>query len=207
MAYASKAGRAQTSARNPRAFAVCDRCGIWHNHDQLQWQMQWAGAMLYNTRLLVCRRCLDVPQEQLRTITLPPDPVPVMNARVEPFLQDSTDYRVTSGHDETYRWTGIPVPGTEDFLVTSPDETGSRVTQQTGFANGSLNDLPGTDPNAPGDDDPGLPRNTDEVPIAGLYPWIPYPAPDGFHWEFTYLGDEIVTLLGLPVMILLEDTP
>jgi hypothetical protein len=167
MAYASKSGRAQTNARNPRAFAVCDRCGIWHNHDQLQWQFDWAGSRLYNKRLLVCRRCLDVPQEQLRTITLPPDPRPILQPRVEPFLQDSTDYRVTSGNDETYLWTGIPVPGTEDFMVTSPSGTDNRVTQQTGFANGSLNEEPGTDPNAPGNDDPGLPRDTDEIPETG----------------------------------------
>jgi hypothetical protein len=33
--------------------------------------------------MLVCPSCLDRPNEQLRTITLPPDPVPIMNARPE----------------------------------------------------------------------------------------------------------------------------
>jgi len=32
---------------------------------------------------LVCKSCLDVPQEQLRTIILPPDPVPISNPRPE----------------------------------------------------------------------------------------------------------------------------
>jgi len=163
MGYASKAGRATANARNPRAFAVCDRCGIWHNRDQLGWQMQWAGASLYNTRLLVCRRCTDVPQEQLRSITLPPDPIPVYQPRVEGFLQAETDYRTTVS-DETYGWTGIPVPG-GDIRATEDDDT--RVTQTTGEAPGGLNEQPGTDENAPGNDDPGLPLDFEEVPETG----------------------------------------
>jgi len=75
--------RASVSRRRPRALAVCDRCGFQYNHDELQWQFQWAGPRLQNLRILVCRSCLDVPQEQLRTIVLPPDPVPVVNPRPE----------------------------------------------------------------------------------------------------------------------------
>ncbi len=90
MGYASRSGRAQTSASNPRAFAVCDRCGIWYNLDQLQWQYEWNATTLYNKRLLFCRSCLDDPQEQLRTIVLPPDPLPVLNARTENFTADET---------------------------------------------------------------------------------------------------------------------
>ena len=70
MAYASQSGRARTSASNPQAFAVCDRCGIWYNHVDLQWQYDWAGSSLINKRLLVCGRCLDVPQQQLRAIVV-----------------------------------------------------------------------------------------------------------------------------------------
>lgn len=84
-------GRAQVSTSNPRAFAVCDRCGLWWNHDQLNWQYEWAGTQLYNKGLLFCRECLDIPQEQLRTIVLPPDPLPIINARVENFSADETD--------------------------------------------------------------------------------------------------------------------
>jgi hypothetical protein len=43
---------------------------------------------LFNTNLLVCPPCLDVPNEQLRTITLPPDPVAVDDARIESFATD-----------------------------------------------------------------------------------------------------------------------
>ena len=35
---------------------------------------------------MVCRdRCFDIPNEQLRTIILPPDPPPILNARVPNF--------------------------------------------------------------------------------------------------------------------------
>lgn len=42
-----------------------------------------------------------------------------------------------------------------------------RVTQQTGEPPGGLNQLPGTDPNAPGNNDPGLPYDNVEVPETG----------------------------------------
>jgi hypothetical protein len=74
-------GRARVDPRYPQAFAWCDRCQFQFNLVDLQWQYQWAGAQLQNKRILVCNRCLDKPQEQLRTITLPADPVPVMYPR------------------------------------------------------------------------------------------------------------------------------
>jgi hypothetical protein len=33
--------------------------------------------------LLVCKTCLDIPQTQLKTIIIPPDPLPVLNPRPE----------------------------------------------------------------------------------------------------------------------------
>ncbi len=75
--------RAAVSRSRPRALAICDRCGARYNHDELQWQFQWAGTKLQNLRLLVCKACLDEPQEQLRTIILPPDPVPIRDPRPE----------------------------------------------------------------------------------------------------------------------------
>lgn len=88
MGYASKAGRARTSVTRPQAQAVCDRCGIWYSHSDLRWQFDWAGTSLINKRILVCRRCLDKPQPQLRAIILPADPVPIANPRTEPFTED-----------------------------------------------------------------------------------------------------------------------
>lgn len=88
MSYASRAGRAKTSSRNPRAKGVCDRCGIWYNHDHLQFQFDWAGTSLVNKQILVCKRCLDKPQQQLRAIILPADPVPIRNPRPEYFDEE-----------------------------------------------------------------------------------------------------------------------
>lgn len=144
MAYASKAGRAQTSTRNPRAFGVCDRCGIWYNHDRLQWQFQWGGASLYNKRILVCDTCLDVPQQQLRAIIVPADPTPIQNPRTQDYATAETNVRITQGNT-TNTQTGIPVPG-GNTRVTQTNET--RVTQQTGGTRADRSQQPGLDQSA-----------------------------------------------------------
>lgn len=164
MGYASQAGRARTSASNPQAHAICDRCGFRYNHINLRWQFDWRGASLQNLRLLVCNTCYDAPQEQLRAIVVPADPVPIVQPRIQDFVTASQDTRVTSGQNKVDPITGIPVPG-GDTRITQADQT--RVTQQTGEPPGGLNTQPGTDPNAPGDNDPGLPYNNDTVPKTG----------------------------------------
>jgi hypothetical protein len=112
MAYASQSGRARTSARQPRAFAVCQRCGMWYNRDQLNFQYEWRGATLQNIYILVCEQCMDVPQEQNRAIILPADPVPIFYPSVEDFEADETDYRAVSQVIPPDPRTGIPVPST-----------------------------------------------------------------------------------------------
>ena len=164
MAYASQAGRARTSARSPQAHAICDRCGFRYNHVDLRWQFDWAGASLINKRLLVCNPCNDTPQQQLRAIVVPADPMPIMNPRVQNFVTAETSTRYTSGQNTVDPVTGIPVIG-GNVRVTQTDE--DRVLQQTGEPPGGLNEEPGTNPNAPGDNDPGLPYNYDEVPKTG----------------------------------------
>lgn len=157
-------GRARVSTRNPQAFAICDRCGFLYNHIRLSWQFDYAGASLINKRILVCDTCNDVPQSQLRNIILPADPVPVQNARIQAYKSAETTERATSGQDTTDFWTGIPVPG-DDVRITENDNV--RVIQQTGEPSGGLNTEPGTDPNAVGNDDPGLPYDNTEVPKTG----------------------------------------
>jgi len=88
-------GRAQVDARNPSAFSVCDRCNFLFNHKNQTFQYDWGGPQLINKQLLVCDRCLDVPQEQLRSIVLPPDPVPIQNPRPEYYEQDFITYLMT----------------------------------------------------------------------------------------------------------------
>ena len=109
MAYASQSGRARTSTTNPEAHAICDRCSFRYNFNDLSWQYEWRGSTLQNVRILVCMRCLDVPQEQLRAITLPADPVPIINARVEIYSLDSLDY-IGTGSPTISPSTGIPIP-------------------------------------------------------------------------------------------------
>jgi len=157
-------GRARVDTRNPRAFGICDRCGFLYNHYELRWQFDYAGAGLINRRILVCETCEDIPQAQLRNIILPADPVPIMNARIQNYVDASVDKRTTSGQNTTDFWTGIPVPG-DDVRITQNNNT--RVTQQTGEPSGGLNQRPGTDPNAPGNNDPGLPYDNTEVPKTG----------------------------------------
>ena len=165
MGWASRSGRARTNASNPQAFAVCDRCGIWYNHVDLKFQYDYRGATLQNIQLLVCKGCYDTPQENIRSIVLPADPVPIPNPRVESFLQDETNYRTTSGLDTTDARTGIPVPGTVQRATQTTGDL--RVAQQTGESPGGLNTEPGTDPNAPGNSDPGLPLDNTTVPNTG----------------------------------------
>lgn len=153
-------GRARVSSRNPEAFAVCDRCGAIYNHIDLSWQFDWAGTELINKRILVCRRCTDVPQQQLRAIILPPDPVPIQNPRVFNYFAASTDNRIVGQATEIDFFTGIPKPIHVDNRVTEDNDL--RVIQQTGAAEGSLNNEPGTDPDVPGP--VNLPRGTDEIP-------------------------------------------
>lgn len=165
MSYASRAGRARANARDPRAFAVCDRCGIWYNHHRLTFQWDWAGAGMINKRILVCPKCLDKPQEQLRAIVLPADPLPIPNPRTEPFFADETAQRVTGSVVRTYGNTGIPIGPVGDYRITQ--NTRRRVTQQTGEPPGGLNQLPGTEPNLPDGQDPGLPPGNVDIPDTG----------------------------------------
>ncbi len=112
MAYASTSGRARTSAKSPRAFAVCQRCSRWYNRVNLNFQYQWRGAQLTNTYILVCKECMDVPTEQLRAITLPADPTPIYYPSVEDFLAADTNWRSTSQTPVYDPETGIPIPST-----------------------------------------------------------------------------------------------
>lgn len=99
MAWGDIQGYAKTDPRNPRAKAVCDNCGTWYLHADLQWQFDWAGTKLINQNVLVCRRCLSKPQPQLRSIILPPDPVPIENPRPEFAELDYTTFRITMAGD------------------------------------------------------------------------------------------------------------
>lgn len=84
---------------NLSAWSTSDRNGFITNHRKMRWQWDWNGPQLINKRILVDQDELDIPQEQLRSIVIPPDPNPLMNARPEPYTIDETDFRTTSGGD------------------------------------------------------------------------------------------------------------
>jgi len=159
--------RARTNPSRPQAHAICDRCGFRYNHVDLRWQMDWAGPSLINKRILVCQRCTDVPQEQLRTIVLPADPMPIQNPRPENFVLASSARRITSTVAATDPTTGLPIPeGTQ--RLTQADKI--RFVQQTGEPPGGLDTTPGVNISVPDDiggSDPGLPYQNDEIPNTG----------------------------------------
>jgi len=117
MSYASQSGRAKTSASNPQAHAICDRCGFRYNFVNLHWQFDWRGAALQNTRILVCNDCTDTPQQQLRAIVVPADPTPIVNARVQDFEITETNFQTITQAPVTDTVTGIPIPGTTTLLT------------------------------------------------------------------------------------------
>jgi len=131
-------GRAQVSVSSPRAFGICDRCGLLYNHQSLRWQYDWAGANLINKKMLVCAPCEDIPQEQLRAIILPADPVPIINARVESYADDETDFITISAETVYDPVTGIPIPTTTKII----NEDGTFPTSQV------VGPPTGLDPNA-----------------------------------------------------------
>jgi len=126
MGYASLSGRARTSSRNPQAFGICDRCGFLYNHINLRWQFDWGGASLINKRMLVCNPCYDTPQNQLRAIVLPADPMPIQNPRTEQYASVETDNITVNAPTVTDFWTGIPVQPTTTFTT----ESGVSLTTQ-----------------------------------------------------------------------------
>lgn len=70
------------------ARAVCDRCQCEVQRMDLVWQMEYRGNNLMRTGFLVCKTCLDVPYQGRRPIILPADPVPILDPRTEPLLQE-----------------------------------------------------------------------------------------------------------------------
>lgn len=100
MSYLSRTGRARVDPKNPQAFGVCDRCGIWHNLPDLVWQHAWRGNDLVNIQLRVCPVCLDIPFQNDRPLYIPPDPPPVSQPRAEQFAISEGGPQVWDGESE-----------------------------------------------------------------------------------------------------------
>lgn len=107
-------GRARVSTLAPRAHGICDRCGFRWNHSQLSWQLQWAGVKLQNLRILVCRRCKDIPQPALKTIVIPADPLPILNPRPEAYSIVEPSFIATES--PIFQGSDISTEGGDDLL-------------------------------------------------------------------------------------------
>lgn len=118
-------GRGRVNSRYPQALAVCQRCGFTYNRVDLAPQYQWAGVKLQNLELYVCRtECMDVPQPQIKSIVIPPDPVPVYRpfpeqysetvpsdiATEPPLFQGSDDLTTEDGDNLIWEIEDTPLP-------------------------------------------------------------------------------------------------
>lgn len=98
--------RAEVDPSAPSGWGTSDRNGHISNHRNLRWQYDWAGTQLINKRILVSEDELDEPQRQLGTIILPPDPVPLMNARPEQYAIEEMTFRITQTGQQRYTMDG-----------------------------------------------------------------------------------------------------
>lgn len=101
--------RAEVDPTAPRAWGTSDRNGMIGQHNRMQWQYDWAGFELINQRILVHEDELDVPQRQLGSIIIPPDPLPIPNARPEQYAMDEEPVSTITTEDGKY------------LIVTYPD--------------------------------------------------------------------------------------
>lgn len=111
-------GRAKISARHPQAIAVCQRCGFTYNRAQLANQVEYQGFDLQQTGIWVCPPCFDRPNENLKSIILPPDPMPVYLPFPEPYSSEvDTPASTTLSADALAGATSIVVEDASDFSV------------------------------------------------------------------------------------------
>jgi hypothetical protein len=76
-------GHAKLDPQRPAAFAICEMCGFQYCNSDLKWEVQWTGMEVRRTGHLVCPTCWDAPNYSVRSKSLPPDPVPILNPRTE----------------------------------------------------------------------------------------------------------------------------
>ena len=140
MAYASQAGRARTNPASPDAHGICDRCGFRYNFRDLSFQFDWRGPTLKNLYILVCKTCEDTPQEQIRAIVLPADPVPIVYARPENYQNDSATGMSLTPATTSYPQ-GIPVPNQTRVVTTAGEPVSPVPLGPNGYRNakGQLN--------------------------------------------------------------------
>ena len=114
--------RAPTNSKSPQPVGICRRCGFKYYLSQLVTQYEWRGPNLGATLTRVCiRTCLDVPNEQLRTIIIGPDPVPPFDASPTFYSQQNAS------------------PGFDPGLAPLTDDDGTRLVDDDGNPIGAGN--------------------------------------------------------------------
>jgi hypothetical protein len=104
--------RNYASTRRPRPIGYCDRCNRRDYLDELRWQWDWRGSSLQNLRILVCKPCEDIPQEQLRIVVIGADPYPLKDPRPGYLASESAQgpqWERTSGGEIITGEDGIPI--------------------------------------------------------------------------------------------------
>lgn len=125
MAYRWHPKNAEVDGDSPRAWGQCARCGMLWNLHNLQFQYAYQGSsMPQNTNQLVCPKHLDPLNPQDMPYILPPDPVPVFNARPETYTLDETSWLSTQDDDI------ITTQDGELFITAIPNPSNAANTSQ-----------------------------------------------------------------------------
>ncbi len=109
MAYLNARANVKVDPQNPRGYGECDYCGHFYNLETLEYQTEWMGAAIKRTGFRQCPECLDKPQEQLRTIVLPPDPIPLKDPRPDKYTDPAPNYPHNISCAVPVSYMGIPV--------------------------------------------------------------------------------------------------
>lgn len=134
--------RGTTTNPNDGTWQTCQRCGFVYSQSRISFQFDYMGGPTpMNTGLMVCSRCLDVPNEQFRLLILPPDPAPIFNTNPEPYAVDETDWLTTQGgaiidtQDGEQFITQIPNPANTPVVGadTAVEEAAENITTEDGL--------------------------------------------------------------------------
>lgn len=112
--------RAEVDPFSPRGWATSDRNGHVGNLERMQFQFEWRGSTVQNTRVLVHEDELDIPQRQLGTLFIPPDPPPLFGARPENYDIDEQPVSTRYTMDGRIRIIPSPMPYISNRIVTTP---------------------------------------------------------------------------------------